>query len=158
MKRLLLTRHAEAANKPGGDDFNRPLTDCGLLQAEELGERLCGEHLQPELWVASTALRAETTAIKLTEALGLNNLSKESSIYEASEQTLLKLINGLSDQYVFVALTGHNPGLSYLYYSLCNEIRDVPPCTALLIEFDIDHWAHVSAGTGTLKWYAVPSI
>lgn len=158
MKKLLLTRHAEAASPTKTDDFDRPLTSKGQLQAKELASALIKHDLKPEVWLSSTALRAYTTASVITTVLGIHQIDQHEVIYEASEQTLLSVINHISDDYQFVSITGHNPSISYLFYSLCNEIRDVPPCTALLIEFNADEWAHISAGTGSLKWYWVPTI
>jgi phosphohistidine phosphatase len=156
VKRLLLNRHAEAANPPGVDDFDRPLTARGIGQAQRLAIKLQQEKIIPEAWLSSTALRAQSTAHIITDALLVNNITTDKRIYEASEQTLLNILNQCNDQYNFIALTGHNPGISYLFYKLCGEIRDVPPGTALLIEFEADSWAEISADTGSLRWYNTP--
>lgn len=156
MKKLLLNRHAEAANPKGVGDFDRPLTPYGYSQAKNLASSLQLQHYMPEFWVSSPAKRAHTTAEIITQELKITSIRHDTEIYEASEQTLLRIINALPDKYYFAALTGHNPGISYLFYALCTEIRDVPPCTALLIEFEAEHWSEISTGTGTLKWYYAP--
>ncbi|GAB2685488.1 histidine phosphatase family protein [Mucilaginibacter koreensis] len=156
MKRLLLNRHAEAANPRGVDDFDRPLTAAGIIQAQNLAVKLQQAALTPDAWLISTALRAQATAHILTDALMIDNLTNNKLIYEATEQTLLGIINQCNNEYDFVALTGHNPCISYLFYNLCGEVRDVPPCTALLIEFEVDNWSHISANSGVLRWYNAP--
>ncbi len=157
MKSLLLIRHAEAANPKGIDDFDRPLTPFGQEQVEILGQELNHKQLSPDIWLSSPALRAKTTAQALWGVMQTQlPIRFEPAIYEASEQTLFQLINDLLDGYTFAALTGHNPGLSYLLYNLCSEVREVPPCTALLIDFEVDHWSHISSGSGTLRWYYTP--
>ncbi|WP_462265063.1 SixA phosphatase family protein [Mucilaginibacter sp.] len=157
MKRLLLNRHAEAATIKGLDDFERPLTTHGIKQAQELAGNINEQKLIPKLWVSSTALRAQATAQIIGNALAIDQTDSSGLIYEASEQTLLRLINQWDNKYDFVGLTGHNPGISYLFYMLCTEVKDVPPCTALLMEFETDNWAHINAGMGALKWYHTPA-
>jgi phosphohistidine phosphatase len=156
MKQLLLNRHAEAANPKGINDFDRPLTLYGMSQAKKLAASLKQQELLPELWISSRALRAQTTAAIITKELHIRSILEDRNIYEASEKVLLHIINHLPNECRFAAITGHNPGISYLFYNLCSEIRDVPPCTALLIEFEADDWGELNAGTGTLKWYEAP--
>src|SRR5690606_37520517 len=78
-------------------------------------------------------------------------------IYEASMRTLFNTISAIDSQYKSVMMIGHNPGFTYLAEYLTNEIIDnMPTCSVVCIEFDINSWEEVSGGLGTLKWFVRP--
>ncbi len=157
MKRVLLNRHAKAESSIDLADYDRPLADDGSMQAKRLGQELLSCNIIPDAWICSTALRANSTAVALLREMNLENIIKEvPDVYEATAAELLQVINEVTEEYNFVAVTGHNPGISHLLTMLCNEVRDVPPCTAILIDFEADNWSAVSAGTGSITWYRVP--
>ena len=157
MKKLLLIRHAEAEGYANEGDLNRPLSVVGKRDALKLAQKLKAESLLPQLFVCSTALRTITTATIITEDLQLPQAQNSPAIYEASEKTLLTVINNLPDNYDFIAMVGHNPGLSYLLLNLTGKVRDVPPCTAVVVVFeDADSWQEVSHNTGVITYYTSP--
>ena len=63
---LTLVRHGEAAPAIHGDDYKRPLTERGHLQAEESALYL-RDHVQPEVFVVSPLLRAKETLAHLQQ-------------------------------------------------------------------------------------------
>jgi len=79
------------------------------------------------------------------------------SIYQASQQALLKVINRLPDQYDFIALVGHNPGIAEILYYLTGESREVHTSTVALIDFETDDWASISGDTGKLAYFSWPN-
>ncbi|MDB5128666.1 histidine phosphatase family protein [Mucilaginibacter sp.] len=156
MKKLLLIRHAKATHESGYADFKRPLTDKGFEQAELMATRLQVKSLQPQILVASPALRTLSTANVFSQILGLKQAITHKEIYDASESALLKVIYELPDNKDFIALVGHNPGISQVLYYLSGAIKDVPPCAIALIEFDADSWAELHEGAGKLIHYDTP--
>ncbi|MBS7563547.1 histidine phosphatase family protein [Mucilaginibacter sp. Bleaf8] len=156
MKKLLLIRHAEAVSHAKGGDFARPLSDQGKQDAVKTAVYLKSHGFVPESMVISPALRTATTAQIIADHLHLSSVSFNDDIYEASEKVLLKVINSWNNQQNFMAMVGHNPGIAYLSYNLSNEIRDVMPGTALILTFDVDEWAHITSGTGTITHYFAP--
>ncbi len=156
MKKLLLVRHATAQPESENGDFGRALSNKGIREATELAQKLKNDNLIPQLVVASSALRTQTTAGIITNVLQLPKPQLNAAIYEASEQTLLKAINAFADVNDFTAMVGHNPGISYLLFTLTGEIRDVPPATAILITFDVNEWNAVSSNSGTIVYYTAP--
>ncbi len=160
MKRLLLIRHAKSdwANHEL-KDFDRPLNKRGNKNAPEMASRLLNQKLVPELLVTSPALRAFSTAEYFADVLGLEKAAivREKDIYEASSSTLMSIINSFDDQYNFVALIGHNPGLTNLAINLCNcDVYNIPTCGMMLIQFPFDHWNMISYWTGDQKMYDYP--
>ena len=154
-KKLLVIRHAKAGQfieKSG--DFNRPLDKTGQAEALEMAKRLFNEQLIPQQILSSPALRAITTANYFANILGFEEQSiiQEKAIYEASASTLLHIINHFDDKFDFIALFGHNPGVSNLAIDLCNaDIYNFPTCGVVLMEFPFEEWKMISAGTGEMK-------
>ena len=156
MKKLLLVRHSKAEKDTGGKDFDRPLKYPGIQDARFMADRIRDKAIIPQLIVTSPALRTKTTAEIFADALKLPDPNTEKSIYEATQQTWLKVIDRLSNQYDFVAIVGHNPGVAEILYYLTGEARDVHTSTVALVEFDLDDWAEISGNTGKLTYYSSP--
>ncbi|WP_374163365.1 histidine phosphatase family protein [Arcticibacter sp. MXS-1] len=160
MKRLLLVRHAKSDwENRELKDFDRPLNKRGNKNAPEMARRLLKKDLIPQLLVSSPALRALTTAEYFAEEMGIDKSSivKRPEIYEASSSTLLSVINSLDNRYGFVALFGHNPGLTNLAVNLCNcDVYNIPTCGVMLINFPFDDWQMISYWTGDQKLYDFP--
>jgi len=157
MKKLLLVRHAKAEKDTGGKDFDRPLKYIGIQDAGFMADKLKEKSIVPEYILASPALRTLTTAEIFADHLGLRAPSTNKSIFEASEKTLLKIINDLPNQYNFVALVGHNPGIAYILQYLTGEAMEVHTSAVAVIDFNIDDWAAVSKGLGTLAYFSWPN-
>jgi phosphohistidine phosphatase len=159
-KRLLIVRHAKSDWDSGiKKDFDRPLNNRGEKNAPEMAARLIKKNLIPERIVSSPALRAITTAGYFADAFGLSkaNIIQESGIYEASASRLLGIINHLPETNNFIALFGHNPGLTELVINLSNaDIYNIPTCGVVLLEFPLDNWSEISSGTGEKLLFDFP--
>ena len=68
----------------------------------------------------------------------------------------MRVINQFPEQYDFIALVGHNPGISDILYYLTGETREVHTSTVALIEFETGDWKAVSGDTGKLVYYSSP--
>ena len=160
MKKLLLVRHAKSDwNNPSLPDFDRPLNKRGNRDAPEMAGRLLNQHLVPQKLVSSPALRALTTAKYF--AVGFNidkkEIQTEAAIYEASASALLNIVNKFDNKYDFIALFGHNPGITSFAINLCDtDVFDMPTCGVILIEFPFDDWKLISKDTGLQKLYDFP--
>src|SRR4051812_7333996 len=109
MKKLMLIRHAKAEKDTQGKDINRPLKYIGIQDATFMAARIKEKSIIPQIVVTSPALRTKTTAEIFTDHLSLPEPLINKAIYEASQQTWLKVINKLPDNYDFIAVVGHNP-------------------------------------------------
>ncbi len=83
---------------------------------------------------------------------------KNEGIYEASANTLLKIVNGFNDGADFIGFFGHNPSFSELAFQLSNNagLDNLPTTGMALIEFPFDKWNMVSYGTGKLLLFDFP--
>jgi phosphohistidine phosphatase len=156
MKNLLLIRHAKATHESGYVDFERPLKQSGMQDALFMANVLKRQASIPEIIVTSPALRTLTTAQIFVEHLHLPPADTDQRIYEASAHTLVNVINNLPNEYNFIGLVGHNPGISQLLHYLTGQIRDVPTCAIALISFDNDDWRSISTEDGHLTFYDSP--
>jgi phosphohistidine phosphatase len=153
MKRLLLIRHAKAEQGTNTADFERPLTKTGMQDSAVMAQRLIAKAYKPELIIASPSLRTHTTANIFSEHLLSHEVETDIKIYDASENTLLHIINNLPNERDFIAIVGHNPGISQILYYLTGKIKDVPTCAIAVIEFDEDTWKAISMEMGDLVYY-----
>jgi phosphohistidine phosphatase len=156
MKKLLLIRHAKAEKEVTARDIDRPLKYPGIQDARFMADRIKEKGIIPQYIVTSPALRTKTTAEIFADALNLPDPKSEKAIYEASQQTWLKVINKLPDEYNFIAAVGHNPGISDILYYLTGESKEVHTCTVALIELEADKWEEVSGDSGKLTYYSSP--
>jgi len=157
MKRLMIVRHAKSDwDDASLSDFDRTLNHRGKKAAPDMAGRLLKKNIIPQYILSSPAVRAKTTANIFAETLGLAEPSYNKHIYEASYSTLLSIVNGLPDAYNFVAIFGHNPGLSNLLYTLTGEAYDMPTCTVAIVDFELESWKLISADTGSLSYYDYP--
>jgi phosphohistidine phosphatase len=159
-KQLLLIRHAKSDwNNAGLKDFDRPLNKRGNSNAPEMAQRMFKKGIIPNLLVSSPALRALTTAKHFASTLQIpsEKLQKESTIYEANVKSLLNVVNDLDDQADFVALFGHNPGLTdFANYLSNSNIYNMPTCSMVMIAFSCENWSEVSADTGEIVFFDYP--
>jgi phosphohistidine phosphatase len=121
-RELLLFRHGEAAaaRAPGGD-FVRPLTAAGRQMAARAAAQLATELAAsraaedvPAVLLHSTAPRAAQTAALLVEALALPGLVVRGleALYLAPPARIESLLAAHAAGSGWVAIVGHNPGLS----------------------------------------------
>ena len=156
MKKLLIIRHAKATDEGPDGDFARPLKKSGKDDAQRLAVTLKDNDLIPQIIYTSPALRAKTTADIIGKLNDISLGNPIDSVYEASDSTLLSVINNFPDEFDFIALTGHNPGLSIISTYLSLEYHSLPTCGAVLIIFEFDDWALISAATGKVEWVYEP--
>ena len=156
MKKLALIRHAKAEKDTLAKDIDRPLKYTGIQDARFMAERLKDSKQAPQILVTSPALRTKTTAEIFADYLSLPEPEINGSIYQATVQTLLKVINSLPSQYDFIGLVGHNPGVSEILDYLTDEQREVHTCTVALIDFEANDWGLITKSSGKLAYYSSP--
>lgn len=157
MKKLMLVRHAKSGwDIPDLSDFERPLNIRGEETAPEMVMRLVDQGIIPQYIVSSPAERAKATAMIFAEGFKLAEPEYNRAIYEASYTTLHSVVNSLPDAYDFIALFGHNPGISELVYYLTDKMYDMPTCAVIIIDFDVESWQSISGSTGTIAYYDYP--
>ncbi len=144
MTTLVLVRHAKSDwGDPGLDDHDRPLNERGLRDAPRMAGRLADTGLQPDAILASTALRAATTAGFFGGVFDLP-VEPDEGLYGAPASVLLRAaVERGVDTVIVVA---HDPGMTVLASQLSGGgIGHMPTCAVATFVWDEDDWDVASA-------------
>ena len=125
MHQLILLRHAKSSwDNPDSSDFDRPLNPRGRRAAGLVRGAMRQLGLAPDMVLTSPAKRTLET-LSLLEPWDDTPLIEEvPSLYLASLEQLLAVLNGVADTTRSVMLVGHNPGLHELALSLAAPASD----------------------------------
>ena len=168
MKIVTLFRHAKSGEKdnPRIDDFDRPLAERGLKAAPKMGAAIRDLDLRPDLIVCSPSVRTRQT-LTLASVEAWDNPPKvtfDERVYEATAETLFKIVKDLPDDVEHVMIVGHNPGLQDLAITLTvsgrphQQLKDKLPTAALVsVEFDEERWKDVQPATGHVALFLTPN-
>jgi len=136
MRVLALVRHAKSDWGGPAPDHDRPLNARGRRDAPRMASRLAMTGLKPDVILASTALRARTTAEAFAAALG-RPVDLEPELYGADADVLLHRAAGTGAQTVMVV--AHDPGVSALAARLsAGGIARMPTCAVAVFTWDAD--------------------
>lgn len=160
MKSVILVRHAKAVHYGYEDDFNRKLTDRGKADAKLLSKRLKISKAIPELMISSPAKRALKTAKIYAENLDYpkKKILIEEDFYDGlTTSDFIDLLRNLPEDAQTVYFFGHNPTIQYLANNLLRFFNsDMPTCSTIGIDFNIDSWKKVTSREGIASFHLKP--
>jgi phosphohistidine phosphatase len=165
MRTLYLLRHAKSDWSDATlSDFDRPLNHRGHKAAKSIGESMRERGIEPDLVLASPAVRAQETLARVQHAYGAQlPVKNEPRIYEASPNTLIEVIREAHDSAERLMLVGHNPGFHQVVLALSTdgelrrEAEEKFPTGALAaIAFDVGSWGEIAPETGELTLLLKP--
>ncbi len=160
MKTLYLVRHAKSSwTNANMSDHARTLNDRGERDAPEMGKRLLKRQPQPTLIISSSAVRAETTATILAEAIDypLSDLKIDSRLYGAEAHDVIAIIQELDHAIDCAMLVGHNPTFTHLINSLSgSQMDEIPTCSMAILKFSTDTWSKIGQVQGELLDFDYP--
>lgn len=147
MKTLLLMRHAKSNwEHEGLADHERPLNNRGLRDAPVVGRRLLEHGLVPDVIVASTAVRAQTTARLVAEGAGYTApILAEARMYGGGDEAYLEATRRLSGDPDTVLLVGHNPDMESLVEGATGTWESMPTAALVRVDLVLDNWADIRA-------------
>jgi Phosphohistidine phosphatase SixA len=152
MKRLYVLRHAKSSwDDASLADYDRPLNERGLKTAPFMGRLMRERGYLPDAVISSPANRARKTAKLASEAAGVRSpILFDEQIYEASPQTLVKVLSGVDDKAASAMVVGHNPGMEGLIRFLTGETAAMPTAALAVIDLDIENWSEIDHLSGKL--------
>ncbi|OGV38574.1 MAG: hypothetical protein A2020_00615 [Lentisphaerae bacterium GWF2_45_14] len=161
MKSLCVLRHAKSTPLDAvTEDFERPLSEKGKKDAEEIGSFLVTENVSVDIVISSPAKRAWKTAKKVSKKIGYSKdlIISDFRIYGADSAELLEIIKDIEDKYSSAMICGHNPSVTALTNLIIarSRIDDIPPCGICKINFNIDSWKDLSEKSGSLVFFKYP--
>lgn len=116
-RRLTLLRHGKAeAADAYPEDYERPLTHRGCIEAQEMASRLVKRNLVPDLILVSPAERAWATAEIIAAACELDakQIQCARELYLATRERTWELLAHRPASLNHIMICGHNPGLSLI--------------------------------------------
>jgi phosphohistidine phosphatase len=148
-RRIWLLRHAKSDWADASiKDHDRPLNNRGRRSAAQVATTLHREGIHLDLVLVSTARRAVDTANHLDLPI-----TRDSALYNASVDDLLRRLREVPDDVMSLMLIGHNPGMEELAIRLGDEDG---MSTATLLAFDVEAgtWTdlHVEAAKPVGRW------
>lgn len=160
MKTLYLIRHAKSDwNSSDLTDFERTLNKQGFNEAPFMAKKLIEYNFKPDHIICSPAKRTTSTAQLICAEINypLKDIIFEHSIYEASVNALVSLVNSLPNNKNEITIIGHNPSITELSNYLTDEhIGNMPTCSIIKIELEIDNWDEITRGIGIQKFFIYP--
>lgn len=115
MQRLILMRHAEAERAAAsGRDRDRALAARGRSEAAVMGQALAARGVRPDLALVSPATRTRETWDLVHDALGDVQVRMDEPLYNASADTLRRMVEAAEDEAGCLLVVAHNPGIHLL--------------------------------------------
>lgn len=162
-RKIFILRHAKAEIGQGLRDFDRPLAQRGIQDAQALGGYLQDHGWLPDLIITSPALRTKQTMQNLQAPLDQKiSYEENQTIYDGHRGDLLEIINKASDGYERIMMVGHNPdihGIAALltipeanteYHKLQTMYKT---CTLSILGTNAESWADVTPQSCELLEY-----
>jgi phosphohistidine phosphatase len=160
MRRLLLLRHAKAAQDSGEGDHARALTERGQKDSAHMGHAMDARGYIPDLVACSDAARTtETWRLLSPELAKIPKVEFTKALYLASPKNLLAYIAGRPDNVKTLLLIGHNPGIAECAIRLARKpvskvesqkLADMrekfPTCALAVLDFDVESWSDAGSG------------
>ncbi len=160
MKRVIIVRHAKSVPYGYNDDFYRGLTERGITDAEKISLQLKELKILPDMVIASPAKRTMKTATIYCQNLGydVNHIRQEAALYDGlTTQSFVDMLQQLPETVHSVFVFGHNPSVYYLVYNLVKYFNsDMPTCSTVVLDFEVENWADVSARGGKVAIQLTP--
>jgi len=161
MKTLYLARHAKSYWKDQSiPDIDRPLNSRGKRDAPFMGEVLNDKKIRTDLIISSPAKRTKKTAIEIAAKIGYpeKKILYNEELYEASSNTLVKVIKKVDDKYDSVMLFAHNPGLTLLNNHISNHyIDNIPTCGIVALQLD-KKWSEIDKNSCKFLFFEYPKL
>ncbi len=166
---LVLLRHAEAApGRAGQDDRERPLTERGREDAQEVGRWLRELGLGCDEVMCSPALRTRETMEEIGHAgCPESEISIVHELYSAGPEGVRDIARSAAQDATIVAIIGHAPGLPTAASLLADGNgtehaheafgHGFPPAAAAVLRFS-GHWSELSFGACDLTDFWSPAL
>ena len=162
MKSLIIVRHAKTIQHGYDQDFDRTLTERGEENADRISSEMVKVGIIPDLIISSPAVRTTQTTKIYAGNFGYptRNVRYEKKLYSGMQTTtFLQLLHELDDRHTTVMVVGHNPTVYfYLELLLPNFSLNVPTCSTVVIEFDIDNWSELKERSGKMAHRWIPDL
>lgn len=162
MKRIYILRHAKSDYPNNVGDFDRPLSDRGLVEAGFIADYMVRNDLIPDLVNCSAANRTQMTFDALKDKSPSSEVQIREDLYLASAGHLYEDLKTTDQSYDSVLYVGHNPGMHNFALFLTGEGQSdhmqelqfkYPTACLTVIETDHDQWQDIQPSANRLIDY-----
>jgi phosphohistidine phosphatase len=164
---LTVLRHAKSSwDQQDLDDFDRRLNDRGRKAARRVGRELKRRHVRFDRVIASPALRVRETLDELAKGYDKDlDIRFDERIYDAGVETLLDVVQSISDEVHAPLLVGHNPGLQELLLRLTRDddaglrrkvAGKYPTAAVAVVTLPAPRWEEISPDSGEIRELILP--
>lgn len=144
LRTLCFIRHAKSSWENAIlEDIDRPLNARGESDAPAMALRLKEMHIRPDLIVTSPAKRARSTAKAFRKVFDLpkTDFITDLSLYDASPDDVIAVVQHLDNTKRSVFVFGHNPTFTFLANRFPGvRIDNVPTCGVFLVKTMVPTW------------------
>ncbi len=157
MKSIILFRHGDSNWGYNSSDFDRPLTETGILESKKMGIFL-KKRSMPDLVISSSANRAKTTSqLAISSGHWECPILFERKIYGGSPSFLIKLINKQDNNFTSICLVGHEPNFSkFIEQTTNSDYINFSTAAMAKVDFEVSLWDEISYNIGALDWLISP--
>jgi phosphohistidine phosphatase len=149
--RLIVMRHAQAGELPGGPDVERALTPQGRRDSAAAGGWLRAGGYRPDAVVCSAACRTRQTWQYVSEVLGGEPaLAADERAYRADATELAEIIRQVPEDVRTLMIVGHNPAVGQLSAVLTGT-ELVFPAAAIAVIGVAQSWAELAMAGNELQ-------
>ena len=173
MRTLTFMRHAKSdwpSPEPAEGplmDKDRPLAPRGLRDAPRMAAWMASVGLQPDLILASSAVRTRQTLSIVASTLNCSTVRTEfrDDFYLAEAEDMIEVVRACPGAARHILIIGHDPGLHDAAFILIgagpprarrNLAMKFPTAAVVVIDFEIDQWTGLVPGSGTLRHFMAP--
>lgn len=151
---LFILRHGKAVdNSQGLKDYDRKLSESGILQAVKIADFLKNKNI--DQIISSAAPRAFETASIVDQIVKADYFDEDNDLYLADSQTIKSKIS-IAAHEKNVLYVGHNFGISDLASELSGQDISMSTCMLIELELQIDDWQLLSNHMGIIKSITEP--
>ncbi len=155
-RRLVIVRHAKSAWPDGVPDPQRPLNKRGRRDAPAAGRWLRDRVGRVDAVVCSPAIRTrQTWQLMAAELDGAPAPVFDERVYAGTCDTLLAVVQGISDAVSSALLVGHNPGVADLVAALTGQEVEMKTSAVAVLGL-AGWWAEAAVGRATLIAHVTP--
>jgi phosphohistidine phosphatase len=150
-KRIILMRHADSLPALKELDINRELSPIGIIQAEDAANFLA--KLDIDKIITSHSVRTKQTLNIILQKFSVDKTQLFEEIYKETEDKILEIILGQSDDIKNLMIIGHNPSICMLAFALTKTTdkgyehlmqKLMPPATIIVIDIPgITNWSEL---------------
>ncbi len=161
MKKVLLCRHAKSswANSEL-TDWERPLNKRGEKDIPQMSKIWLAKESMPEIIIYSPSVRTKATAKGIADNWNFTGECRQmDNLYHASQEDLLAVLENLSEDFNYVMIIAHNPGITDFFndYTLL-QIDNVPTCAMGLCTLEVNLWQEVRGKKWLVNHFLSPKL